>query len=423
MSEHDALVAAICDQPDEDTPRLVYADWLEENDRPEQAAFVRAQIELARTPPWEPFAVLCKWRRPDWLTGKPFRESLPRVDGSGVEWHPEAFRRGLGWRLNVRSLIAWEQTGARVLAGAPIGEMHLWGSNTLDQWRAFAASPLVPRLRTVHFVTSPTEPLRVLRDLPAVLGITDLYFERASSPGMPFVVEDLLASPLGKAIRGLHFHMGGEPLEDLLDALVRGEPRLERLSLSAMGLTADHIRRLCDGPLIGQVRELDLRNNHLEDDGIRALARDLPASIHTLGLAGTGKTGRGLEEFTHHYNINRLHRLDLSRDTLTPRLARALSRSAYLAGLRSLSLSKCLVGERELHHLVRAKFWPNLVELDLRENPIPPAGVQHLLDAEVPADLTALVLTGDQLGTESRNELRKKYRDSVVFAASEVAGL
>ena len=29
MSDHDALVAAICADPDEDTPRLAYADFLE----------------------------------------------------------------------------------------------------------------------------------------------------------------------------------------------------------------------------------------------------------------------------------------------------------------------------------------------------------------------------------------------------------
>lgn len=30
-TEHDALVRAICEAPDDDTPRLVYADWLDEN--------------------------------------------------------------------------------------------------------------------------------------------------------------------------------------------------------------------------------------------------------------------------------------------------------------------------------------------------------------------------------------------------------
>ena len=57
MSDRDAFLAAICAQPDEDTPRLVFADYLEENDEASLAAFIRAQVELARTPPWEPFAV------------------------------------------------------------------------------------------------------------------------------------------------------------------------------------------------------------------------------------------------------------------------------------------------------------------------------------------------------------------------------
>ena len=143
-------------------------------------------------PPWEPFAVACRWRKPDWVSGRPFRDTLPPVDGHGVEWHEHAFERGLGWRLNVRSLLAWEKTEQLVLGRVPVGELHMWSAATLDDWRRFAGSPVVPRLRKVHFVASPIEPLRVLRDTPAALGISDIYLARASGPGMPFVVEDLL---------------------------------------------------------------------------------------------------------------------------------------------------------------------------------------------------------------------------------------
>lgn len=41
MSDEDALLAAIVANPDDDTPRLVYADWLDENGRPERAEFIR----------------------------------------------------------------------------------------------------------------------------------------------------------------------------------------------------------------------------------------------------------------------------------------------------------------------------------------------------------------------------------------------
>src|SRR5262245_30142891 len=47
MSEEDALLAAIHANPDDDTPRLVYADWLDEHDQPERAEFIRVQVEVS----------------------------------------------------------------------------------------------------------------------------------------------------------------------------------------------------------------------------------------------------------------------------------------------------------------------------------------------------------------------------------------
>ena len=44
MSDGEALLAAILAHPAEDAPRLVYADWLEENDDPDRAALVRGQV-------------------------------------------------------------------------------------------------------------------------------------------------------------------------------------------------------------------------------------------------------------------------------------------------------------------------------------------------------------------------------------------
>jgi uncharacterized protein (TIGR02996 family) len=55
MTEQHALLAAILAAPAEDTPRLIYADWLDENPTPRRAAraeLIRTQIELARTDPW-----------------------------------------------------------------------------------------------------------------------------------------------------------------------------------------------------------------------------------------------------------------------------------------------------------------------------------------------------------------------------------
>jgi uncharacterized protein (TIGR02996 family) len=48
MSDEAALLHAIYANHDDDTPRLVYADWLDEHDQPERAEFIRVQIAVAR---------------------------------------------------------------------------------------------------------------------------------------------------------------------------------------------------------------------------------------------------------------------------------------------------------------------------------------------------------------------------------------
>ena len=54
MSDEAALLKAIVAHADEDTPRLAFADWLDEHGDPDRAAFIRAQCRLADMPPNDP---------------------------------------------------------------------------------------------------------------------------------------------------------------------------------------------------------------------------------------------------------------------------------------------------------------------------------------------------------------------------------
>jgi uncharacterized protein (TIGR02996 family) len=54
--EADALLDAIFAEPDDDTPRLVYADWLEEHSQSNYAQFMRLQCAAARHKFWTPEA-------------------------------------------------------------------------------------------------------------------------------------------------------------------------------------------------------------------------------------------------------------------------------------------------------------------------------------------------------------------------------
>lgn len=48
MSDEAGFLAAIAADPDDNTARLVFADWLEEHDQPERAEFIRVQCRLAQ---------------------------------------------------------------------------------------------------------------------------------------------------------------------------------------------------------------------------------------------------------------------------------------------------------------------------------------------------------------------------------------
>jgi uncharacterized protein (TIGR02996 family) len=55
MTEREALLAAILANPTDDVARLVFADWLEENNEEQYAEFIRAEIageENLTPPPW-----------------------------------------------------------------------------------------------------------------------------------------------------------------------------------------------------------------------------------------------------------------------------------------------------------------------------------------------------------------------------------
>jgi uncharacterized protein (TIGR02996 family) len=93
MTDEPALLAAIAARPDDDTPRLVYADWLDDHGDANRAEFIRLQCALAQGGPEDPAAAeradeLEERHRTRWLSGVP--------TGPGLRWE---FRRGFPERL------------------------------------------------------------------------------------------------------------------------------------------------------------------------------------------------------------------------------------------------------------------------------------------------------------------------------------
>ncbi|WP_439625976.1 TIGR02996 domain-containing protein [Gemmata sp.] len=85
------FLAAICAAPDDDTPRLVYADWLQERGDEARAEFIRVQCELARAGgchwPGEPTVGSAPWN--------PAREGLRRREYTLLDRRREL--RGPAW--------------------------------------------------------------------------------------------------------------------------------------------------------------------------------------------------------------------------------------------------------------------------------------------------------------------------------------
>ena len=416
MSDYEALVRAICQAPDDDTLRLMLADLIEEQGDPARAGFIRGQVQYERTPSWEPFAVT--WNRDKNLSnGLPFLSTLTDFDGWNVRWAINPFRRGLGWRVEVRSLVVWDEIAEDLLTRQPIGELSILAPATRADWERFVAHPSLTHLRTLHFemLSTPVDAIRLLSRTGNQSGINTLAFQRADSFAMPVLIEDLLQTSFGQQLEELSFrNVGHNSVDHLIDALAAS--KVSRLTLANAVGSPETIRRFCALQSLRNLTYLDLTQTPLGNEGVVELAGGLPANrLHSLTLRGVGVSSGGIEALARADAFAGLRELGLSRNQLTPKAMRMLSLSRSLAGLRSLDLSYCQIGDKGIRHLCRAKFWPNLVEIKLRGNPISGAGVRYLIDAPMPRDLCSVVLTGLALGGGVKSELMRKYGERLLM--------
>lgn len=87
MSDHASFMRAIVASPEDDLPRLIYADWLDEHGEDKRAEFIRVQCRISE---------LCAWRR------------------EGNAKHPEfdslLARESTLWSANVSPMREWLAT-------------------------------------------------------------------------------------------------------------------------------------------------------------------------------------------------------------------------------------------------------------------------------------------------------------------------
>ncbi|MBM3981375.1 MAG: TIGR02996 domain-containing protein [Planctomycetes bacterium] len=225
MTEAETFLAAIIAQPDDDTVRLVYADWLAENGQPDRGEFIRAEIELAQSLLHEEIderrrrvlldrrAALLKRHKAVWLA--PF---LPFA-------REDSFERGFVQALEVPARDFLDSAGTwfeqTPLTRVKVTELHTWNP--------------------VHGRVSHTA--------------------------------EVLGSPLLARVTALDLDGRGLTATDLMPFAAQPDlSRLRELSLAYNGLRSEGATLLASMPQLAHLESLDLRSNGITDPGARAVA-------------------------------------------------------------------------------------------------------------------------------------------------------
>jgi uncharacterized protein (TIGR02996 family) len=241
----EALLQEVLSEPEEDAPRLIYADWLDENGQPERAEFIRVQIELARTPDADPRLQELRAREKElWaFHHKEWLQSLP----APLRKKTTRFHRGFLEEMNGGPFL-WTAHARKLLAQHPIYRVRLSGMIGRHQ----VSDLLVPDLARAR-----------------VLALTDCWF-----PEPTRTLEDLFGTPFLSGVIRLDLgrsQFAWRHLGVLVSSPVLG--RLCELSLAENQVGPKGIEALAESSQVVHLRQLSLAKNPIGDAGGRALAR------------------------------------------------------------------------------------------------------------------------------------------------------
>jgi uncharacterized protein (TIGR02996 family) len=169
-----ALLAAIAAHPEEDTPRLVYADWLQEHDCPELAQYIRLSIQLANLRYGDPKfdseeRRLVAERRPLEPAFEAWEKEFVRQFPATRElyWHTE---RGMisGVCCSVKYFL---DNGDRILKAVPL-RWFMPASLTTTTAKRLVKHPLFARLKELR--------VPLVKNAPAILDCDEIAVESLS---------------------------------------------------------------------------------------------------------------------------------------------------------------------------------------------------------------------------------------------------
>jgi uncharacterized protein (TIGR02996 family) len=421
LTPHDALHRVICDFPDDDTPRLAFADCVEEAGDPARAAFIRTQLELARVPEYDPLWVKCRQFDPNAVLGWALTFPLPPLP-QGFDWRGYRFRRGFPWQATAYGTDGLLAHGDDLFAAAPVQSVVFDEARHRTDLDALADSPHLARLRRVEFalVRVWADSLTRLGHSPFADHLTELAFEQNAidADGL----RALVGSPLFARLYALELKRNVIPPALLIDALAAAgdDGNLRRLSFPFCRLTPADVDNLVHLPVVRGLEELDLSDNpEMGVDGMEHLA--VSGAVRGLRVLNLQKTFRGVAGVRHLVGaggLSGVRVLDLSANRLGPNAAKLLADAPGVRGLRVLRLGTNPLGDSGAIELAESRHLSGLLELDLADTEVGDRGALALASSPYLGNLLRLNLhrtLGRPLSDAARRELRAKFGGRVSF--------
>jgi uncharacterized protein (TIGR02996 family) len=354
-----AFLRSILEQPEDDSPRLIYADWLDEEGDADRAEFIRAQIRLhtlsvddpAHAKLVERVQSLQQEHGMEWI------RQLPAIPG--IHW--EIFDRGFISTARFDTPGLYFSHARQVFEAAPISELRLhtfyW-----DSAERLAQSSYLKQIR--------------------ILDLED--GNRIGIKG----VEALADSP----------HLN----------------RLRELKLQGNALGSSAVRALANCPALSELRLLDLGRNDLYDEGAKALAQShYLSNLNQLSLGWTRMTEAGLESLAATKHLTQLKFLYLSGNQLGDDGMKALGGSKAFSNLRALYLVGCGIGNEGAAFLAESPHLENLNWLYLRQNRIGSEGGEAIARSPYLDNIGELVLGENPLSDETVVHLHNRFGNKV----------
>jgi uncharacterized protein (TIGR02996 family) len=358
MTDHDALYAAILAHPADDTPRLVYADWLQENDRAEEGEFIRVGCRVDALAPDHP----------------DYSELLARKEELQLRLksHVPGPRLKLGGGLYTDDGPDWWQWTYR---GFPRflqfnGQRHAGPKAIRDLTAALeTAFTLIPsRWLVVRHVTVPQ--LALLLRQPVVEAIDTLTIQLSGSEGVNEAARIVAQAPTLGNLRGLSLVLD---IDEAGVAAVAQSPNLgnlQWLSLPGETINEDSVVALGASSWFRNLRRL-LLNGELPDAAFQALC--------------------GLAPFPN------LHTLEVNHNEFSLASWQAFARSRAFPALTRLSALRGHLDAERMEAFVQAR-WFRPASLDLSVSAVDREGANLLMSGLCVESLQRLILRGNFLG-------------------------